>query len=85
MVAEILKLRPRATIFARAKDGEHAARLIRLGAAAAIPETVEASLQLAGRLLEMLDFPEDVAIQRIADIRMAEVERLRKASKRQNV
>jgi CPA2 family monovalent cation:H+ antiporter-2 len=85
MVAEILKLRPRAVIFARAKDGEHAARLIRLGAAAAIPETVEASLQLAGRLLEMLDFHEDVAIQRIADIRMAEVERLRKASKRQNV
>lgn len=85
MVVEILKLRPKASVLARAKDAEHAARLMRLGCHGAIPETVEASLQLAGRLLESLDFPEDVATQRIADIRIAEVEGLRKASKRKAV
>jgi CPA2 family monovalent cation:H+ antiporter-2 len=82
MVAEVLKLRPKAVVLARAKDSEHAARLLRLGATGAIPEAVEASLQLAGRLLENLDFPEDVADRRIAEIRMVEVETLRKASKR---
>ena len=68
MVAEIIKLRPKACVLARAKDSEHAARLTKLGAADAIPEAVEASLQLAGRLLENLDFPEEVADRRIADI-----------------
>lgn len=82
MVAEILKLRPKASVLARARDAEHAARLMRLGCHGAIPETVEASLQLAGRLLEALDFPEDVATLRITDIRIKEVEGLRKASKR---
>ena len=69
MVAEILKLRPKARILARAKDAEHATRLMQLGCAGVIPEAVEASLQLAGRVLEALDFPEDVADQRVADIR----------------
>ena len=45
------------------------------------PETVEASLQLAGRLLENLDFPEDVAERRIADARAMEMLRVRKAAK----
>lgn len=84
MVAEIVSLRPKVSIIARARDAEHAARLSRLGAAGAIPETIEASLQLAGRLLESLDFPEDVASQRIADVRAAEVESLRKASKKKS-
>jgi len=82
MVAEILKLRPKASVLARARDAEHAARLMRLGCHGAIPETVEASLQLAGRLLEALDFPEDVADRRITEIRMTEVEGLRKVSKK---
>lgn len=81
MVAEIRKIRPKACVIARAKDGAHAARLTRLGATGAIPETVEASLQLAGRLLENLDYPEDVAIQRIAEVRAMEVVEVRKASK----
>ena len=66
---------------ARARDGDHATRLTRLGATGAIPETVEASLQLAGRLLENLDFPDEVAIQRIAEVRAMEVVEVRKASK----
>ena len=81
MVAEIRKIRPKVCVIARAKDGEHAARLTRLGATGAIPETIEASLQLAGRLLENLDFPEDVAIQRIAEVRAMEVVEVRRASK----
>jgi len=81
MVAEILKLRPRASIVARAKDAEHATRLTQLGCAGVIPEAVEASLQLAGRVLEALDFPEDVADQRVADIRALEVQGLRRAGK----
>ena len=81
MVMEIFKLRPRACVLARAKDSEHAARLTTLGATDAIPEAVEASLQLAGRLLENLDFPEDVADRRIADIRNQEVVAVRRAAK----
>ena len=81
MVTEILALRPKAQVLARAKDVEHAERLTRLGAIGAVPETVEASLQLAGRLLESLDFPEEVATQRTAEIRMAEVARLKKSAR----
>jgi CPA2 family monovalent cation:H+ antiporter-2 len=82
MVAEILKIRPNARVLARARDADHAVRLTAIGAVGVIPEATEASLQLAGRLLEALDFPEDVATQRIADIRQAEVEALRRAMKR---
>jgi monovalent cation:H+ antiporter-2, CPA2 family len=82
MVAEIIKLRPKACVLARAKDSEHAARLTKLGAADAIPEAVEASLQLAGRLLENLDFPEEVADRRIADIRNLEVVAVQRAAKK---
>jgi CPA2 family monovalent cation:H+ antiporter-2 len=81
MVAEILKVRPKARVLARARDANHAVRLTAIGAVGVIPEATEASLQLAGRLLEALDFPEDVATQRIADIRLAEVEALRRAMK----
>jgi CPA2 family monovalent cation:H+ antiporter-2 len=85
MVTEIIKLRPKACVLARAKDSEHAVRLTKLGAADAIPEAVEASLQLAGRLLENLDFPEDVADRRIADIRNLEVVAVRRAAKKAKV
>lgn len=82
MVAEVLKLRPKAKVLARAHDSEHAARLMRLGCRGAIPDAVEASLQLAGRVLESLDIPDDVADRRITDIRSKEVEILRRASRR---
>lgn len=79
MVREVRRLRPTATVVARAKDAEHAARLAQLGAVEPIPEHVEASLQLAGRLLEKLDFPDEVATQRVADLRMEEVAHLKRA------
>ena len=81
MVAEVLKLRPKARILARAKDAEHATQLMQLGCAGVIPEAVEASLQLAGRVLEALDFPEDVSDQRVADARAQELQGLWKAGK----
>jgi CPA2 family monovalent cation:H+ antiporter-2 len=82
MVTEIIKLRPKAVVLARAKDSEHATRLTKLGATDAIPEAIEASLQLAGRLLENLDFPEEVADRRIADIRNLEVVAVQRAAKK---
>jgi CPA2 family monovalent cation:H+ antiporter-2 len=82
MVTEIIKLRPKACVLARAKDGEHALQLTKLGATDAIPEAIEASLQLAGRLLENLDFPEEVADRRIADIRNLEVVAVQRAAKK---
>ncbi len=78
MVEEILKIRPKARVLARARDATHAIRLTGMGAVSVIPETTEASLQLAGRLLEALDFPEDVAIQRVADIRAEELARIKR-------
>lgn len=37
-----------------------------------IPEAVEASLQLGGRVLEGLGLPEDAVAARIADVRESE-------------
>jgi CPA2 family monovalent cation:H+ antiporter-2 len=76
MVAAAKQIDPRALVFARASDAEHAERLIALGAVGVIPETVEASLQLAARLLEGLDLPEEAISQRVADMRAAEFGRL---------
>ena len=81
MVVEILKMRPQAPVFARARDASHAMRLAGMGAVSVIPETMEASLQLAGRLLEALDFPEDVVAHRVADIRAEELARIKRPPK----
>ena len=76
MVAAARQIKPKALVFARAADPAHAARLRALGAVGVIPETVEASLQLAARLLEGLDLPEEAVSQRIADMRASEMARL---------
>jgi K+:H+ antiporter len=76
MVAAARKIRPDALVFARAADAAHAARLVALGAVSVIPETVEASLQLAARLLEGLDLPEEAVAQRVAQMRASELGRL---------
>lgn len=58
------RLAPRVPIVARARDATHARRLLELGADAVIPETVEASLQLAGRAFEIMGLPaEEVAVR----------------------
>jgi CPA2 family monovalent cation:H+ antiporter-2 len=69
-VQAIRKLRPRARILSRARDPLHAKRLSELGAAGAVPETIEASLILAARLLGALDLPEEHISKRIAAVRM---------------
>jgi CPA2 family monovalent cation:H+ antiporter-2 len=69
MVAAARRQRPDAPVFARAKDGEHAARLLALGAVGVIPEAVEASLQLGARVLEALDIPDEAVAQRLSNAR----------------
>jgi CPA2 family monovalent cation:H+ antiporter-2 len=65
-------------IVARARDVRHAAHLYRVGASDAVPETVEASLQLAEALLVDLGVPMGPAIASIHAMR-AEVQASLKA------
>ena len=51
IVAAARRLRPDLLIVARARDARHAAHLYRMGASDAVPETVEASLQLSEAVL----------------------------------
>ncbi len=58
------RIAARLPIVARARDAGHARRLLEVGADAVVPETVEASLQLAGRAFEMTGMPaEEVALR----------------------
>jgi len=61
---------PELRIYARARDAAQAKRLLDLGATAVIQESLEASLQLAGRVLEDLGLPEE-SIDQILDTRRA--------------
>lgn len=76
MVKAAREVNPHAPVFARASDAAHAARLVALGAAGVVPEAIEASLQLAARVLEKLDLPEDTITQRVTALREAELGRL---------
>ncbi|MFM9153058.1 MAG: potassium transporter TrkA, partial [Methylocystis sp.] len=51
------ELREELIIVARARDARHATELYRLGASDAIPETIEASLQLAETVLVDIGVP----------------------------
>jgi monovalent cation:proton antiporter-2 (CPA2) family protein len=59
MVSTIHNAWPSAPIHARAVDGPHARRLVAAGATDVIPEALEASLALAGRVLGAVGLPED--------------------------
>ena len=72
MVAAARKGRPDAPVLARAVDAEHAVRLLELGAVDVIPEAVEASLQLGGRLLESLGASEEAVTRRLEELREEE-------------
>ena len=63
------KERPDMTIVARARDAAHATRLYELGASDAIPETVEASLQLAEATLVDIGVPMGLVIASIHEKR----------------
>ena len=57
VVTAIKQLRPDVVLVARARDARHARRLYALGATDAVPETIEASLQLSEALLVDLGVP----------------------------
>ena len=57
LVAAARAERPDLLIVVRARDGQHAAQLYALGASDAVPETIEASLQLSEAVLVDLGVP----------------------------
>jgi CPA2 family monovalent cation:H+ antiporter-2 len=57
VVVNARELRPDLTIVARARDAQQAKRLYELGASDAVPETIEASLQLSEALLVGIGIP----------------------------
>ena len=65
IVAVARAMRPDLTIVARARDARHAQRLYDLGATDAVPETVEASLQLSEALLVEIGVPMGLVIASI--------------------
>ena len=69
--------RPDLLIVARARDGQHAARLYALGASDAVPETIEASLQLSEAVLVDLGVPMGPVIVSIHERRAALQEEIR--------
>jgi CPA2 family monovalent cation:H+ antiporter-2 len=69
IVATARALRPDLTIVARARDARHAQRLYELGATDAVPETVEASLQLSEALLVEIGVPTGLVIASIHERR----------------
>ena len=69
VVATARELRPDLTIVARARDARHAQRLYELGATDAVPETIEASLQLSEAVLVDIGVPMGLVIASIHERR----------------
>ena len=62
-------LRPNVTLVARARDADHARALYELGVTDAVPETIEASLQLSEAVLVDLGVPMGLVIASIHEKR----------------
>jgi len=75
MVRAILAAWPKATIHARALDGDHAHQLTEIGATDVVPEALEGSLQLSGRILANIGLPDDAVDARLAVARESEIGR----------
>jgi CPA2 family monovalent cation:H+ antiporter-2 len=69
IVATARQMRPDLTIVARARDARQAQRLYELGATDAVPETVEASLQLSEAVLVEIGVPMGLIIASIHERR----------------
>ncbi|MGB6537271.1 MAG: cation:proton antiporter [Xanthobacteraceae bacterium] len=69
IVAHVRALRPDLLIVSRARDAAHASHLYRLGASDAVPETIEASLQLSEAALVGLGRPAGPVIASIHEKR----------------
>jgi CPA2 family monovalent cation:H+ antiporter-2 len=63
------RLRPDITLVARARDADHARALYGLGVTDAVPETIEASLQLSEAVLVDLGVPMGLVIASIHEKR----------------
>lgn len=79
-IAAVRAARPDVQIIARAHDAAHAARLYRLGATDAVPETIEASLQLSEAVLVDLGVPMGPVLVSIHERRAAEQAAIRAAA-----
>jgi CPA2 family monovalent cation:H+ antiporter-2 len=79
VVTEVKRLRPDVVLVARARDARHARRLYALGATDAVPETIEASLQLSEALLVDIGTPMGPVIASIHEKR-AEIRKSFKGS-----
>jgi len=69
VVATVREKQPDIVIIARARDAEHARHLYQLGVSDAVPETIEASLQLSEAALVGLDVPAGPVIASIHEKR----------------
>jgi CPA2 family monovalent cation:H+ antiporter-2 len=69
VVRQIRAMRPDVTLIARARDARHAEALYRLGVTDAVPEAIEASLQLAENALVDLGVPMGLVIASIHEKR----------------
>ena len=69
VVATARAERPDLTIVARARDARHAKALYELGATDAVPETIEASLQLSEAVLVDIGIPMGLVIASIHEKR----------------
>ena len=72
IVGEIRRTWPLIAVYARARDKAHAARMVAAGATQAVPESIEGSLQLAGRVLSGLGATEEVVRRRLEHQRSIE-------------
>jgi len=71
LVGAARRERPDLLIIARARDAAHAAHLYRIGASDAVPETIEASLQLSEAVLVDVGVPMGPVIASIHEKRAA--------------
>ncbi len=69
LVRAVRSIRPKIVIVARARDADHARHLYELGVTDAVPETIEASLQLSEAALVGLGVPTGLVIASIHEKR----------------
>ena len=69
VVREVRKAKPDILVVARARDAEHARHLYAIGVTDAVPETIEASLQLSEAALVGLGIPTGLVIATIHEKR----------------
>lgn len=85
IVQEVRRLNPDIPIVARARDAEHASHLYSIGVTDAVPETIEASLQLSEAALVGLGIPAGPVIASIHERRDEFRHALQEAAKRAGV